>query len=66
MPMKVAISEEDRVEVVSEHEAESLVELGLLYRCYDCRNTYHHEEYERWEEVEVALATLRAFVSLQK
>jgi hypothetical protein len=54
------IDERGRRMPVSEADAALLIREGLVYPCSDCEEM-HHEDYERWEEIEDLLAARRAF-----
>lgn len=52
------IYEDGRVQWVTPREAGALTELGFIDSCAGC-DSYHHEEFERWEEIERWLAFMR-------
>lgn len=52
------IYEGDRVEWVTPREATALAELGVITTCAGC-DSFHHEEFERWEEIERWLVVMR-------
>jgi hypothetical protein len=59
IPSTAKIIEDDRELVVSTSDADRLVEAGLCSRCSEC-GALHHEEYERWDEIDDLLRRLAA------
>jgi hypothetical protein len=54
------ISEEGRTLRVTSDEAAFLVTMHIVARCSDCGHL-HHEDYERWAEIDDLLRTRREF-----
>lgn len=55
MPM---IVEDDDTLRLPQPDIDALVQAGLIALCHGCDN-YHHEEYERWDEIRAALQVIQ-------